>query len=153
MAYKAVPGTTKMRKFVHMSLHLVALALGGLGLHAVFKFTRDSKDPDMRTLHTWLGMGTICLYAFQWFIAFFSFIFPGTTYKMRANMKPWHAFFGAVIFLMAICSAETGLVERFNLVIVKFGSEALLIDFIGITILLFGIFTILSVILPRPYYN
>ncbi|XP_010936901.1 probable ascorbate-specific transmembrane electron transporter 1 [Elaeis guineensis] len=149
MAYKTVPGTRRTKKFVHMLLHLLALAFGGLGLYAIFKFQRDLDDPDMRTLHSWLGMGTICLYALQWVIAFFSFIFPGTTYSMRANMKPWHAFFGAVIFLMAICSAETGLVQKFIFV----GREGLLINFIGITILLYGIFTILSVILPRPYEN
>lgn len=67
MAYKTVPGTRERKKFVHMLLHLVALALGGLGLYAVFKVNSypDFKFAEMRTLHSWLGMGTILLYAFQ----------------------------------------------------------------------------------------
>lgn len=69
----------------------------------------------------------------------------------RANYIPWHAFFGIAIFLMVIVSAETGLVQKFIFTGLGTGSEALLVNFTGVAIFLFGITTILAVILPRAY--
>lgn len=65
MAYKTIPGSRKVQRAVHMGLHLVALLVGILGVYAIFKFHREVGIPDMYTLHSWLGMGTICLFGLQ----------------------------------------------------------------------------------------
>lgn len=67
MAYKIVPGRwRKLQKLVHMLLHMAALLVGGLGLYAVFKSQREEQGmPDMYSLHSWIGLGSICLYALQ----------------------------------------------------------------------------------------
>jgi len=62
MTYKIVPGSKKTRKFVHLLLHLVALAFGGLGLYAALKSHRDVKLADMYSPRSWFGMGTFSLY-------------------------------------------------------------------------------------------
>lgn len=66
-------------------------------------------------------------------------------------MAPYHVFFGIVIFLMAIVSAETGLAERFIFLGLRRGQEALIMNFTGLLILLFGIAVSFAVILPRRY--
>lgn len=65
MAYKTIPASRKVQRAVHMALHLVALLVGILGVYAAFKFHREVGLSDMYSLHSWLGMGTICLFGLQ----------------------------------------------------------------------------------------
>lgn len=65
MAYKTIPGTRRAQKTVHWLLHLIALLAGIIGIYAAFKFHHESGIPNMYTLHSWLGMITICLYGLQ----------------------------------------------------------------------------------------
>ncbi|CAK9169925.1 unnamed protein product [Ilex paraguariensis] len=117
----------------------------------VFKFHNELGIPDMYTLHSWLGLSTICLFGLQLLFAFFAFLFPGAEWSTRARLAPWHVFFGIVIFFMAILSAETGLVEKFIFLKLQRGQEALIVNFTGLLILLFGISVGLTVLLPQRY--
>jgi cytochrome b-561 len=65
MAYKMVPGSHNVQKFVHMLQNLVAICLGIIGICAVFKFHDMLKIEDMYSLHSWIGISTICLFCFQ----------------------------------------------------------------------------------------
>jgi cytochrome b-561 len=85
----------------------------------------------------------------QWLVAFIYFVFPGAMMTMRADYAPWHIFFGIVIFLMAVCTAETGLV-RF-IFPNNYPSEAFVVNFNGIAIFMFGVTVVLAVILPSRY--
>ncbi|XP_020597228.1 probable ascorbate-specific transmembrane electron transporter 1 [Phalaenopsis equestris] len=149
MAFKTVPGRRRVRKMVHMLLNLLGLVLGVLGLYAIFTvIKKDGTSPDLHSLHSWVGFGTMCLYAIQFLLGFTFFLFPGATMPMRANMRPWHFFLGLVIFMLAIISSATGIIRRFWFLRLQRGSEALVLNFTGIAIILFGITVILSVILP-----
>ncbi|KAH0455348.1 hypothetical protein IEQ34_015380 [Dendrobium chrysotoxum] len=149
MAFKTIPGRRRVRKLVHMFLNLVGLVLGVLGFFAIFTFLKkEGTILDLDSLHSWVGFGTMCLYAIQFLLGFTFFLFPGATLMMRAIMKPWHFFFGLVIFILAIISSATGIVRRFSLIGLHRGSETLVLNFTGIAIILYGITVILSVILP-----
>lgn len=65
MAYRIVLGTRAAKKTVHLLLHLVALGFAAVGLYAAFKYHRDAGLADIRSLHSWLGIATIALYALQ----------------------------------------------------------------------------------------
>ncbi|KAK6921558.1 Cytochrome b561/ferric reductase transmembrane, partial [Dillenia turbinata] len=151
MAYKSVHGDMKAQKLVHLVLHLIALACGILGITAVFKFHSEMGYAHMYTLHSWLGMGTICLFGLQWLFGFFSFFFPGTEGPVRARLAPWHAFMGITIFLIGIAAALAGISQKFIFLGLKREEEAYIVNFTGILILLFGITVALTVILPQGY--
>lgn len=53
---------------------------------------------------------------------------------------------------MAIVSTETGLIEKFMVVGLQKGQEALIINFTGLLVLLFGISIGLIVLIPVSYY-
>ncbi|KAK8931212.1 Transmembrane ascorbate ferrireductase 1 [Platanthera zijinensis] len=146
MAYKTVPSRRSLQKSVHMLLHLVALGLGILGIHAAFKFHRESQTPNFSTLHSWLGISTICLFTLQWALGFLYFWFPGGAPPVRAMMVPVHSAAGVAVFLMAICTAETGLMQKGG---GGPGPETRLINFAGLILLLFGLFVCLSTAIPR----
>ncbi|KAK6931699.1 Cytochrome b561/ferric reductase transmembrane [Dillenia turbinata] len=152
MAYKSVPGDRKAQKLVHLVLHLIALACGIVGIIAVFKFHNELGYAHMYTLHSWLGMATICLFGFQLLLGFFSFFFPGAEKPVRARLAPWHVFMGITIFLIGIAAALTGISQKFIFLGLEREQEAYIVNFTGILILLFGITVALGVVLPRGYY-
>nr|XP_043625854.1 probable ascorbate-specific transmembrane electron transporter 1 [Erigeron canadensis] len=147
ITYKAIPVKRKALKLIHLILHSIALATGILGVYAVFKFHNELSYPHMCTLHSWIGLSTICLFGLQFLLGFVTFLFPGAQPAARAKFAPWHVFFGVVIFFMAIVTAETGLSEKFIFQNLQHGQEALMVNFIGILILLFGIFVGLTSVL------
>ncbi|THG10444.1 probable ascorbate-specific transmembrane electron transporter 1 [Camellia sinensis] len=151
MAYKTVPGTRKAQKLVHLILHFIALLAGIVGIYAVFKYHHETFNIDMYTLHSWIGMSTICLFGLQWFLGFFSFCYPKAETGARSRLAPWHVFFGLVIFFMAILTAETGLMEKFHFLKLHRGQEALIVNFTGLLILVFAVSVGLTVLLPRGY--
>lgn len=151
MVHKSIPARREALKTIHLILHLIALLLGILGIFAVFKFHHESHIPNLHTLHSWLGISTISLFGLQWVFAFFSFVFPQTNNTARASYHPWHGFVGSVVFFLAICTAEAGLVERFIFLGLQKGQQALVVNFTGLLIFLFAVCVGLSVILPRGF--
>ncbi|XP_062113267.1 probable ascorbate-specific transmembrane electron transporter 2 [Humulus lupulus] len=152
MAYKTMPGTRRAHKGLHIILHLLALLAGILGTCAVFKFKDETGTKDFVTLHTWLGIIAISAYGSQFLLGFFTFFFPGAAMPTRANILPWHTFFGMVIFLLAVCAAETGLLQRFSDLRLRLNQEGLIVNFTGLLIFLFAVTVTLSAILPRGPY-
>lgn len=65
MAYKTVPGERRVQKNVHMILNLIAFILGVVGICAVFKYHDMMHLQDMYSLHSWIGIITICAYGLQ----------------------------------------------------------------------------------------
>lgn len=52
-------------KIAHAALHLVAFILTVLGLVAVFKYHNEAKIANLYSLHSWLGITTVFLFACQ----------------------------------------------------------------------------------------
>ncbi|CAN6549701.1 unnamed protein product [Malus baccata var. baccata] len=152
MAYKTVQGTRNTQKGVHVILHLLALAAIIFGFYCAIQFNHESRVPHFLTLHSWLGITTISLFGIQYLFGFVFYVFPGGDMSSRGNFMPWHTFFGMVIFLLAVCTAETGLMERFFfLAVVKINQEVLIVNFTGLLLFLFAATVSLTVLLPRLY--
>ncbi|XP_059655296.1 probable transmembrane ascorbate ferrireductase 3 [Cornus florida] len=149
MAWKTVAADRNVRKFVHMFLNLVAICLGIVGIHAAFKFHKKENIKNMYSLHSWIGMGTFCLFGLQWLFGFFLYMFPKATQTTRARALPWHINGGRALLYMAIIAAETGLMEKVTFLEMQHPREARLINFLGLAILLFGLTTDLSIALAR----
>lgn len=52
-------------KVLHAALHLAAFILTVLGLFAVFQFHNQQKIANLYSLHSWLGITTVFLFACQ----------------------------------------------------------------------------------------
>jgi cytochrome b-561 len=65
MSYHTVPGTHETQKTIHMTLHFIAIVLGIVGICAVFKFHDMVNLVDVYSLHSWIGLGTFCLFGLQ----------------------------------------------------------------------------------------
>ncbi|KAJ9554041.1 hypothetical protein OSB04_018086 [Centaurea solstitialis] len=65
IVYKTIPAKRQAQKATHLILHLIALVAGIIGVYAVFKFHNEIYLPNMYTLHSWIGLSTICLFGLQ----------------------------------------------------------------------------------------
>ena len=65
MAYKTVRATHQVRKSVHMLVHLLAIVLAIVGISAAFKYHDMIYKEDVYSLHSWIGITTICMYCLQ----------------------------------------------------------------------------------------
>ncbi|XP_071717553.1 probable transmembrane ascorbate ferrireductase 3 [Rutidosis leptorrhynchoides] len=146
MAYKTLPADRQTQKYLHMFLNLCALVLGVVGIHAAFKFHDKMNIVDMYSLHSWIGIGTFCLFILQWLFGFSLFLFPKAPPVIRARLAPWHIASGRMLLYMAICAAETGLMQKFTFMQLTNNHESYLINFLALLILLFGITVDLSVL-------
>ncbi|WOH07580.1 hypothetical protein DCAR_0727012 [Daucus carota subsp. sativus] len=136
MTSKTVP-SERARKTFHLILHCVALVAGTTGIYAAFKFHNELSLPN--TLHSWIGMSTICLFGLQFLLGVYSFMFPGANSGASSRTTKWHRFVSIFIFLMAIISAETGLVEKFNILGLPHDQEDSLMNITVLLILLSGV--------------
>jgi len=145
MAYRSVAATHDVQKIFHMFLNLLAICLGIIGICAVFKFHDMIKTVDVYSLHSWIGIATITLYCLQWLIGFVSFMFPKASGRTRSRISPLHAMGGRALLYMAVCAALTGLMEKATFLgLQPHQRETRLINFTGLSILLFGVFVELS---------
>lgn len=148
MAYKTVAAQRAVQKFIHMALHLGAITFGIVGIYAAFKYHNLQQFTNMYTLHSWLGLSTFILYGIQWLFGLFAF-WVLQDKENRAMVLPWHVCLGRVLLYMAICTAETGLMQVFTVLGLVDNHEARLVNFLALSILLFGISVDLSVAFAR----
>ncbi|GAB4828682.1 hypothetical protein Ancab_018347 [Ancistrocladus abbreviatus] len=145
MAYLTLGGVQKVQKRVHAAFHLVAMAFWVAGIIAAFKFHRLAKLPNLYTPHSWLGLTTFTLYVIQWLFGLYIFGIAKPGAVNLEKVVPWHVCIGRVLLYMAVCTAETGLIQVFIKLGLRENPEAHLINFIALSILLFGVTVDLSV--------
>ncbi|OAY84065.1 putative ascorbate-specific transmembrane electron transporter 1 [Ananas comosus] len=152
MSYKALPWSHEVNKLVHLVLHAIALVLGAFGIYCAFKFHNESGIVNLYSLHSWLGLGTICLYGVQWIFGFVTFFIPGAAPTLRRGALPWHVLFGLFVYILALATAELGFLEKLTFLegsgLDKYGSEAFLVNFTALIVVLFGASVVVSAIAP-----
>lgn len=141
------------RKKAHLALHAAALALAAVGVYAVFKYHAEADIPNLYSLHAWLGITTVALYAAQWLAGFLAFFYPGAPPETRRSSVPWHAVLGLVVFALAVGTAQLGFLEKMTFLqapparlVSKYGAEALLVNFTAVVVLLLGIAVVLATV-------
>uniref|UniRef100_A0A0D9X3D6 Cytochrome b561 domain-containing protein n=1 Tax=Leersia perrieri TaxID=77586 RepID=A0A0D9X3D6_9ORYZ len=140
-----ISSSREVRKKAHLALHGVALAVGAVGIYAVFKYHAEADIPDLYSLHSWIGIATISLYALNWLAAFLTFFFPKASPDTRRSVVPWHALLGLLIFGLAIATALLGFLEKLTFLqappmhlVSRYGAEALLVNFTALIVLFLG---------------
>ncbi|XP_042880285.1 plasma membrane ascorbate-dependent reductase CYBRD1-like isoform X2 [Penaeus japonicus] len=105
-------------KLLHTFLYLLAIPCIVVGVITAFDShnLRVPAIPNLYSLHSWLGLVTIGLFALQLVVGFFSFWLllcceQGTA-SFRSGLVPVHATFGIITFMLAIATCVTGYTEK-----------------------------------------
>ncbi|RLM80661.1 ascorbate-specific transmembrane electron transporter 2 [Panicum miliaceum] len=153
MVYKVFPTLNHdTAKLIHLILHGIALVLGAVGIYFAFKNHNESGIANLYSLHSWLGIGTITLYGIQWIFGFVTFFFPGAAPNFRRNLLPWHILFGLFVYILALANAELGFLEKLTFLessgLDKYGTEAFLVNFTALVVVLFGASVVVAAVAP-----
>ncbi|CAN6851037.1 hypothetical protein Bca52824_052016 [Brassica carinata] len=154
ISYKSLPFEKRVNKLIHLVFHAIAIILGILGIYAAFKHHNEKHVPNLYTIHSWVGIGVIVLYALQWLYSFIIYFFPGGSSTLRRDLLPWHIFLGVFVYVLAVGNSVLGFLEKLTFLeksgLDKFGSEAFLVNFMAIITILFGTFVLLIVYSKSP---
>ncbi|XP_022917933.1 plasma membrane ascorbate-dependent reductase CYBRD1 isoform X2 [Onthophagus taurus] len=105
-------------KLLHTVFHALAIPCVAIGFLAVLDYhnLKTPPIPNFYSLHSWIGLVTMGLFAIQFVVGFFSFLVllccEGATAAFRASLVPIHASFGLTTFMLAIAACLTGLTEK-----------------------------------------
>ncbi|KAF7215856.1 plasma membrane ascorbate-dependent reductase CYBRD1 [Nothobranchius furzeri] len=132
-----------MMKFIHASLHLIAFTFAVISLMAVFDFHYYSSIPDMYSLHSWLGLTVVIMYALQIVLGVGLYLIPVTPLSWRAACMPIHVYSGLFLFTSVIAVALMGITEKliFGLSNPKYKDsppEAIFVNVLGLLLVVFG---------------
>ncbi|GJN19817.1 hypothetical protein PR202_gb07127 [Eleusine coracana subsp. coracana] len=134
------------------SIRTRALFLGLIGIYAAFKFHNESGIDNLYSLHSWVGLGTICLYGIQWLFGLLTFLFLGGAPTVRRRMLPWHVRSGLLVYVLAILAAELGFLEKLTFLqaggLGRYSTEALLVNFIALLVVVLGSSVVIYVTAP-----
>ncbi|XP_059194078.1 lysosomal membrane ascorbate-dependent ferrireductase CYB561A3 isoform X2 [Centropristis striata] len=129
-------------KLLHAALMLLALVLSIVGLCAVFDFHNAKNIPNVYSLHSWIGIAAVTLFAMQWVVGMAGFLLPWTPISLRALLKPVHVWMGGSILWLSIAACISGINEKLFFVLPgynKLPPEAYLGNFLGVLIVAFGL--------------
>lgn len=91
-------------------------------------------------------------FIFQWLLGVATFFFPGASPTVRRRMLPWHTRAGLVVYILALLASELGFLEKLTFLqaagLGRYSSEALLVNFTALVILLLGASVVLYVTAP-----
>lgn len=130
-------------KLLHAGLMLLAFILSVVGLCAVFDFHNKNQIPNMYSLHSWIGLTAVVMFALQWVGGFAGFLLPWTPLSWRKLFKPLHVWLGGSILTLSIAACISGINEKLFFVLPsaysKLPPEAVLANCLGVFIVAFGL--------------
>ncbi|XP_064455259.1 transmembrane ascorbate-dependent reductase CYB561-like [Ornithodoros turicata] len=145
-------------KCLHGALQGLALVFSVVAVKTAF----DSHNlaptpiPNLYSLHSWLGLGTVVLFVLQFAVGFFIFLFPGMGQLVEENFRPFHVFFGLSTFVMAVATALIGITEKLIFKLKPAGysarpEEAYLANSLGVLLVVFA--ALVVYLTTRPAYR
>jgi hypothetical protein len=94
-------------KVAHAALHLGALLLGALGARSIWlTHERSAFRFHFQTLHSWVGVAVLGLYAAQWLVGAVVFYAGGPS--TRARLLPAHRAAGRLLVLAGLLACALG---------------------------------------------
>ena len=162
LIYRLMRDEPKPRlKLIHASLNGLAFLLAVVGLIAVFSFHNENHIPNMYSLHSWIGLGTVILFGSNLVGGAAFFLLPQMPDYWRAAILPLHVYGGQAALLLIVVSVISGTTEKafFKLTgktaespaYSALSAEAYLLNFLGVSVVLFSL--IVGYTVTRPQYK
>ncbi|KAJ7345648.1 hypothetical protein JRQ81_001598 [Phrynocephalus forsythii] len=132
-----------LMKLIHAGLNTIALILAIIALVAAFDFHNHKAIPNMYSLHSWIGLTAVILFALQLVLGFAVFLLPFAPVSLRATVLPIHVFSGLVLFGTVIATALMGLTEKLIFALSpgnysRLPEEGAFVNTLGMLIVVFG---------------
>ncbi|XP_076360833.1 plasma membrane ascorbate-dependent reductase CYBRD1-like [Tachypleus tridentatus] len=135
-------------KVIHTIFFVLSISAITIGTVSAIQAHNNSQNPrHFYSLHSWIGLATMGLFALQFIVGFTSFLVllccDTRTAKFRQQLLPTHVTFGLIIFSMAVAACVTGLTQtghhRLSDSYKDLPEQAIVINVFGMTIIALGI--------------
>ncbi|XP_017970738.1 PREDICTED: probable transmembrane ascorbate ferrireductase 4 [Theobroma cacao] len=155
LIHRWLPGSRNLKKSVHLCLQGLALGSGVFGIWTKFH-GKDGIVANFYSLHSWMGLICVCLFAAQWLVGFLSFWHRGEVRMTRAKILPWHIFLGLYTYGVAVATAETGLLEKLTFLqtrrnLSRHCPESMIVNSLGLGLVLLCGIVIFTAVSPKNH--
>uniref|UniRef100_A0A0K8SI85 Cytochrome b561 n=2 Tax=Lygus hesperus TaxID=30085 RepID=A0A0K8SI85_LYGHE len=96
-------------KLIHMGINLAAGGMGGFALYAIIDERNTTGKDHFQSLHSWIGIGALALFALQWVGGVLLFLIPCSPKWLRSRAISWHILIGGAIFILSVIATVTGI--------------------------------------------
>lgn len=115
LTYRTVALPRGMVKAMHATFMILSCGGGAIGLWAVLDSRLLAATPQnnhFTSLHSWIGIFTLGLLAFQFLAGFCIYLFPCCSTAVKAGYYPFHKYFGLGVLGGSVAAALMGLTEE-----------------------------------------
>ncbi|EUB58213.1 Cytochrome b ascorbate-dependent protein 3 [Echinococcus granulosus] len=99
-------------KAVHGVLMILGLLFSVVGFKAAFDSHNMRGIPDVYSIHSWIGLVTVVLFAVQWVVGLIAFLVPYIPPRVRSKILPLHTATGLFLLCCALVAAISGITEK-----------------------------------------
>ncbi|XP_067932049.1 transmembrane ascorbate-dependent reductase CYB561-like [Watersipora subatra] len=141
-------------KIVHTVLQFAALLFTITGVQAVFSAHADTGSANLYSIHGWIGITTVFMFALQFTMGFFFYLFPGVSDSLKTWYMSAHRYWGVAIFVMAIATALIGSMEEVGFKIPDYNTrtaQAYVVNFMAMSLVVFG--WLVTYLVSKPEYK
>jgi hypothetical protein len=109
---RILPFSHKVNKTIHAIWHTATLICVIFGLRAIVVFHDKNKLANLFSLHSWLGLFTLCVWFQNYVLGFIYFVFPVFGPEQKEQYLKMHRFLGMMSILVAAATMETGISQK-----------------------------------------
>ncbi|KAH9282531.1 Cytochrome b561 [Echinococcus granulosus] len=125
-------------KAVHGVLMILGLLFSVVGFKAAFDSHNMRGIPDVYSIHSWIGLVTVVLFAVQWVVGLIAFLVPYIPPRVRSKILPLHTATGLFLLCCALVAAISGITEKnFGSTYKDLPAPAMLSNFMGVCLVVF----------------
>ncbi|RHY62928.1 hypothetical protein DYB37_007082 [Aphanomyces astaci] len=106
------PYSHHVNKMIHVACHTCAIVSVIVGLVAVVRFHNEHDIKNFYSLHSWIGLATLLVFASQYALGFLAFFYPGVQVKLRMLLVPYHIGLGVGIVALVGITTVAGVMEK-----------------------------------------
>jgi len=155
LLFRTLPHKTKpLLKLLHSIVMFIIFIISVISLNCVFDSHNKRKVPipNLYSLHSWIGLGTVVLFSFQFACGFLCFWYPRFHTVCRRALLPYHRFLGLTIFILSVLSCHSGIMEKVKSSLkekyLELPPAGIVANLLGVTITLYAILVVYLASMP-----
>jgi len=115
IVYRLLPTRPKyVTKLIHAGIHFIVCIGITFGFVAIIENKKMGHEAHFTSLHSWIGLATICCYYAQFIFGFFMYLYPSGPTNAKIFAIPIHKLVGRSLFLFAVTTCVAGIMEVWN---------------------------------------
>ncbi|CAK4087669.1 unnamed protein product [Aphanomyces euteiches] len=101
-------------KLVHVACHSLSILSVAVGTIAIFRYHNEHGFSNLHSVHSWVGLTTLIVFALQYVFGFVVYFKPGAAILFRKASMPYHIGFGLGILALIAMTCVSGILEQLS---------------------------------------